>query len=915
MRQNPLADDVMASKIVITLRKLASLREYIKLRRFGSAVLCAMERGTGEDENDAMLPTPDPGASVNVSDELPQNLATLGLPTLGALDRVKLQEALHAFLCEASAEASRWDEVARSAQLGLTCIRKLRRTSDNSASLRWRETCFAHMALDARSRFAAATVPKAGLSHAEFTHQVVLQHLADYCKFFSEGISKQSSVSYSMPSFTGQYSFIRLSVQVIFKAGVDFGHRALALRSLNAALRIAIMITHHGGRQKLEREQELDALDGNNANAMAELLKWLLAHKPIGDLTAQRCSSHARASSTHVGKRTRDLEVVASAELDDHPASWSALDHEAWEALVMSCASVAALITLARGDHDAIEDAVKLSHVCLPCLQASVTSPSSAVSPLAHSWEHASNPNNTDTQETTCQRMIAWAIHVHAACLAWRAFATMEYLPLQPDTIASISASDGEVRGVLLAADQTLVHALANCEALATPKRAYQPDHLADILHYSHMRTVVLLILGRPREAASASCAKSSRRLSQWSLSSQPNRASQMNWLHATACATADACCGDFHAALGHFQHALALASSKDAAAALPLFNLLAHYDNAAVNERNNTCWAAALRLSTFLLRADFADGGVHSQGLMPGMTDCRTDFYHSVWFAINASDGAARVIRDRILQPVLARYLVARAHLLCGVCSESAAQFSSLLSQERELRIALKSLGISPHAFLRQAGLAMVMAGLHAEWIERLRAFGVDKLAHLQDLIADALLCDFEPDAALHALECSAGRQRLCTIVQHVDRKVELRLRNNRACLLICARRYREAELELIDCSRTMPDEIAPAYNLALLRVQVGSHDAAAEGWLRFRRWPLDAAPSAYESLAARTLPSTPPQMGESQVSGYVSKASAAELDRVLLRHWATLQSQKRIVAYWRQGCKSALGGTEEPP
>ena len=110
------------------------------------------------------------------------------------------------------------------------------------------------------------------------------------------------------------------------------------------------------------------------------------------------------------------------------------------------------------------------------------------------------------------------------------------------------------------------------------------------------------------------------------------------------------------------------------------------------------------------------------------------------------------------------------------------------------------------------------------------------------------------------------------------------------RSCARSASTRRRSSSSELL---KGHPTEIAPAYNLALLRWQLGFHDAAAQGWLRFRRWPLEATPDVYETRARNLRFVGPTDEYETVVTGHVDRASSTALDRAMLRHWANRQER----------------------
>ena len=212
----------------------------------------------------------------------------------------------------------------------------------------------------------------------------------------------------------------------------------------------------------------------------------------------------------------------------------------------------------------------------------------------------------------------------------------------------------------------------------------------------------------------------------------------------------------------------------------------------------------------------------------------------------------------------------------------------------------------------------------------------GVSTLPDLAELVADAHLCEEEPAKALDAAPLPLPRGRGAGGVSGgggaggvgaggagdacgggarggaggggaggggvADTTAELRARNNRACYLVCNERLAEAEAELIAATRLVPTAVEPAYNLALLRWQVGERRSAAEGWLRFRGWTLTLTSDVYEQIALSVRPahgaSRPPP--ESAVSGRIDAASQAALDRAMLRHWAALRNAEALRVHW---------------
>ena len=71
----------------------------------------------------------------------------------------------------------------------------------------------------------------------------------------------------------------------------------------------------------------------------------------------------------------------------------------------------------------------------------------------------------------------------------------------------------------------------------------------------------------------------------------------------------------------------------------------------------------------------------------------------------------------------------------------------------------------------------------------------------------------------------------------------------------------------------------------------------------------PLDATPDVYARLADGVRPGagTPPAAAESAVSGRVDAASAAALDRAMLRFWASLKSEEAMRRHWGAAAAAA--------
>ena len=425
---------------------------------------------------------------------------------------------------------------------------------------------------------------------------------------------------------------------------------------------------------------------------------------------------------------------------------------------------------------------------------------------------------------------------------------------------------------------------------------------------------------------------------------------------HATLGAVLRARCGDAPGSLEALKHALAVGSTDGRAPALPLYNLLCHYD--AAREAD-----VALRLCGFLLEADFdpALAVTGARALPPAAApppqQQQPCHYLAVapgnrspplWLppsSLPASSLLPSSLHDAraTLSPIAARYLRARALLVAREWEPAGEAYRSLLASERALRPALRALGVSEAAFLRQLGLAMLWAGEHTELLALLRARGALGDPALADLVADALISEHEPAAALDALDAapplsaspqpSASPRPVAAMAPASQQPVsdarlpsmagagagdaaapataesgadaELRYRNNRACYLLCQGQPAAAEAELLAACRLSPSSQEPQYNLALLRWSVGERRAAAAGWLAFRGWQLTKTPDVYEHLAAsvRPGPDVAPAKVEGVATGHVDAASVAALDRAMLHFWAERRSREEMTRHWNRG------------
>ena len=278
--------------------------------------------------------------------------------------------------------------------------------------------------------------------------------------------------------------------------------------------------------------------------------------------------------------------------------------------------------------------------------------------------------------------------------------------------------------------------------------------------------------------------------------------------------------------------------------------------------------------MAEFLREADFegANGEPPSLCVAVSAATASMSAVVSATVASARSPTAVLLLHEprRVLTPLAARYLYGRALLICGGWSESARELRAVLEQSRALAPLLAFVRVSEAALLRQLALAMLCDGQAHALLDLLHIYGMRSSAELAgsrlispisadlaDLVADALLCEFEPAQALSALETALETALVTTgfdtshapavanasaaahapsalppnasaATDSASRRTELRRRNNRACLLTCMDRFGEAEEELLQCVRLAPTELAPNFNLALLRWQVGEKDAA---------------------------------------------------------------------------------------
>jgi len=921
------SDDVMRVDYAVhkLLRKLALRREHARIRRLGHAMLQALEHKqmSCSSADTVFLPS-DPALS--------HQLAQASLPELGTKAATQLAITLHAHLCEVASASGQAEELGYHARAGLAHARRMHGDLNGDVGVRWCEVWFGHAALVAVTMSAATQGGAAAGRAIASSRREVLRQLCDYCRCRS---STSQPTDYVPPLALLQF------VLGVASLSLSRGHQESRLETLRALCVVLRCVLADVQTQQLpsaphQRGDRPELATGASTASLPEDAAELLAHlhhllpqlvsRPVlalkrlpgwveeedddeeedacllTSILNQKEAPTKRAKlECRDGYRIRRKAVLDSASL--------------WEMALIRCGGVAAMLTMAAGNPRASADALRISQVCVDVdtmpggLFTSELLPSSFLA-------NGIAPPSLEKRHVT-----AWALQVQALCLMQCAL--------------SSGASSVANAGTLL---RRAAHAASAALAQCTPT-CPSPDNLiashgrgtADGAHSRHSCAALLLFLGQTADAAAALLHGSPRGTIVTASASEH---------HAMVAAVVHACKGERTASLEALQHALTLSSADGAAAALPLYNLLAHYDGIAADTRSTIQWEAARRIATFLLQADFdavhntCASGVCQEGVaestVRGLAGTSASGSDSVVVCVRPQSNRTKpILRGHntrsILSPLGASYLHARAQLLCGEWEPCAASLEQLLKQAHALRPTLDALGADELSLLRQLGFAMLQSGRHFEWLQLAEARGVQRDPRIADLVADALLCEFEPLAALEALENGNGKAQrnlvrtasgqgtpaatpLGTTAKVAEQlRAELRMWNNRACLLTCSERFAEAEEALLQCLRLAPYEKAPAYNLALLRWQVGALDAAAEGWLRFRRWSLEASPEVYEQFAAACQPVCLPPQPSCHVTGHVDPESIAELDRTMLRHWAARRSRVAMEAHWgRAGAPS---------
>ncbi len=399
--------------------------------------------------------------------------------------------------------------------------------------------------------------------------------------------------------------------------------------------------------------------------------------------------------------------------------------------------------------------------------------------------------------------------------------------------------------------------------------------------------------------------------------------------------------CGQFFKGLAALREALSLEHSDSHDTALVSYNVLVLYERLGELEITQQLAQQLLLLLT-------EHPATHIRKTNPSRAHVKSALVPAELLAMGEHSGIPRCLVDGLanasdglsLAGVL--YLRARCKLLCGHWEQATSELLALLEDVDSLRAALKALGMQYSDLLRQALLAALHSGQLSQALEVFHRHGPKYFPSTNMLHADALLCLGETKVALSLLddlkelhEWNDGLDRVpyATVgrfwvdgliledtlkrtkignqfprpidapdLQQQSVREELMLRNNRACLLVCHERYTEAERELRCCAALAPHEIAPAFNLAFVLWKSGERRCACEGWLNFRGVPLDEDSDQYMNRMQNVLPpaihATTP---DDHVSGSISEASRATLDRLALSFLAELRYQEEFEINWR--------------
>jgi tetratricopeptide (TPR) repeat protein len=301
-----------------------------------------------------------------------------------------------------------------------------------------------------------------------------------------------------------------------------------------------------------------------------------------------------------------------------------------------------------------------------------------------------------------------------------------------------------------------------------------------------------------------------------------------------------------------------------------------------------------------------------------------------------------------------LARYVHARAQLLCGQWRPAADALRDLALSGPQCLASLSALGVDSTQLLSQASLAQLYDGAYDEVVQMLEQVGAADRPQLRMMYADALLGLERADDALGHLAIptdqademhndgdallgggvpaqaphgsSVGAPALgpggvyreeapgaggLASVDSDDAREEARWRNNRACLLMCAGQPDRAEAELRRCCQLCPEDLEHEFNLCLVLWKMGERREACDRWLRRRGYPIDATAATYCRLADAVRPTAAEAEGsraEGHATGRLDDAQRAGLDRLALRYFEELKSVEEFPSCWWGGAGGSL-------
>ena len=904
--------------IGLELRALAVRGDHSGLARLGRSVLHELEARSRLPSTLVVLP-PDPAASVAVGGRT-LLLSEMQLPERETAGAARLAHLAHCYCCEASAACGDWHEVERHAESALACLRALPASSASPEQRCFSELCLTHAALAASSSHSAAAATGG-------THQwlALRRRLREHCE------RREVAATAAAAAPQGSRGAEAAALLELATAASATLRADDALPTLVAALRCVareLGLDAEGARDAetlgLVRPAGQRAAPGAVGEA-GSLLEMLARHAPLVGLGPGGDGQERNTQGGRLSKRPRDEAAPEGGAQGAEPGT-PAEGRRALSAALARCAELAVRLALPAECEARCTSAVWLAERCLGRGQ-----PSAALEPC----EPLPLGSAAEAPAAGASCLIAGPLGVAASALAAPAALHTQAVIFFREA-AALAAADGppELDSLLRRAEDCSARAAAVTAAAAAAwggaaacaAEAAEAAEAAARCARSH--AVLLLLTGRAqraseclRPAAAAGAAAAGARFE-----SPSPLGTMVSLEELTTAAVLHACCARPQACLDCLQRALSVGSSDGIAPPLALYNLLVHYDR--LGQR-----AAAARMAAFLAGCELGGEPARERG---------EGGEPELLLAVRASERAPPLSLHAVraaLCPVGARYLQGRTALLDGrgpaAAAAAATTLRALLPEQggRGLVRALAALDAEPGRLVREVGCAMLRAGEAAELLALLRARGEEGLAGLEELVAEARLCEHEPGAALAVLDALQERLGLAPPAADAPRPAvhsrlsggstnsealqqaaaaggtnaavgtELRLRNNRACLLTCEGRFAEAERELIAARMLAPAAVPPAYNLFLLWWQLAERRRASEMWMRFRGWPLEATPDVYEQRAAAVLPSRTgggPPPPETHVSGEVDPASVAAVDRTVLRFWAELLSAEAVARHW---------------